>query len=438
VPLEFCQSFFDLTLAQYLQPNHPPEYINMSLDMVVFQATTLCNINCKYCYLPEVSRRSSNKMSSAVLDRASRLILRSNLIGQSVTILWHAGEPLAAGLPFYVNAMACLQKNNIYARKMVQTVQTNGILISQKWCDFFKHHEFEVGVSIDGPSHLHNRNRIGWNGQDTFLKTMNGIRLLQKNNISFAAICVLTEDILDCPDEIFDFFLSNGFKSVGFNLDEIEAANTTSSLLGATNGAEFHRIRNKYAAFMTRLVQRWIQAEGKLCIREFENFSSKIVLQKLMPGSIPAPDVTQGLRIITVRSDGSITTFSPELASGTLSNPDAFVVGHIDQADELEDIVANPRYLELRREINRGISRCESDCGYFRLCGGGFPSNKFYERGTFDCSETRHCAIHTKTLLDVVFEQFAFKPEFGKAISDYISRKTAINTHYENDSLQIL
>lgn len=393
----------------------------MSLDLVVFQATTACNLNCKYCYLPESSRKSSNKFPLELLDRASRIVLRSNLIARGVTILWHAGEPLAAGLPFYESAVAILQQNNRYARKLVHTVQTNGTLINQDWCDFFKRNDFEIGVSIDGPDYLHDSNRISWGGKGSFSNTMRGVKLLQNNGLKFAAICVITKQTLDYPDELFDFFLNNGFNSVGFNLEEIEAANTNSSLLTLGRGnTSLNEMRHKYVAFMTRLIHRWKETQGKLFVREFENFSSKIVLQKLMPGSVPAPDVTQGLRIVTIRSDGSITTFSPELATGTPGSPDAFVVGNINELEELEDIVSDERYQQIRKEVSRGIARCESECGYFRLCGGGCPSNKVYEKGTFDCSETNHCVIHTKSLLDVILEHFALTPEFAKAIGQYV------------------
>jgi len=400
----------------------------MAIDLIVFQATSRCNLNCRYCYLPAAGRAQQQRMPLDLFDRASALILRSNLLSPSPTVLWHAGEPLAAGLAFYRQAYDILAKNNVYAKKLRHSFQTNGTLINQNWCDFFQAHKVEVGVSVDGPEFLHDQNRKGWNGRGSFADAMRGVGCLKRNQISYAGICVLTRDSLAYPDEIFRFFSENGFKSIGFNVEEIEAANTDSSILESGLPALTGDRQSRYADFMTRLVELWKQDGGRLSIREFDNLSSKIALRKTIPNFVASPDVTQGMRILTIRADGRISTFSPELANGTPENPNQFVVGEVDHLKEVEDIIADPRYLSLRRQIGLGIAKCQSECAYFPICGGGCPSNKYFENGTFDCSLTRSCLLHVQTLADVLFERFAHSPEFSEAIADYISSRTQAAT----------
>lgn len=396
----------------------------MAIDLIVLQATSLCNLNCSYCYLPAVGRSQQRRMPLDLLDRATALILRSNLLSPSPTILWHAGEPLAAGLAFYEQAYEILGRNNIYARDLRHSVQTNGTLINDKWCSFFQGHKVEIGVSVDGPAFLHDRNRRGWNDRGSFTNAMRGIHCLQRNGIPYAGICVLTRESLAYPDEIFRFFVEHGFASVGFNVEEIESANTVSSILESDRPVLTRELQLLYVAFMSRMVALWKESGGRPAIREFDNLSSKIALRKTIPNFVASPDVTQGMRILTVRADGRIVTFSPELANGTRDNPEQFVVGEVDQLREIEDIIADPRYLSLRMQIGAGIAKCEAECGYFPICGGGCPSNKYFENGTFECSVTRSCTLHVQTLADVLFERFVHSSEFAEAITEYVSSRT--------------
>lgn len=334
-----------------------------------------------------------------VLDRACKLVLKSSLVPESLTVLWHAGEPLAAGRGFFEDAAAVLQRNNVHCKQIVQTLQTNGTLINQKWCDLFKRHHFQVGLSFDGPEFLHDRNRVGWHGKGSFAAAMKGLDQLKSNGVTFSGICVLTSESLNYPDEVFDFFVDSGFSSFAFNVEEIEAAHRKSSLL---DGLEFTDTRKRYVTFMERIAERWIMAKGQVYIREFEHMAQMVLANKRFERYVPMLDVSQGLQIVTIRTDGCIVTYSPELATGDGQDGDAFVIGHIEALEELEDLFSAAKYRALRAEIKKGISKCADECAYFSMCGGGWPSNKYAENGTFNCSETRSCVLHTKLLADIV------------------------------------
>lgn len=390
----------------------------MSLDLIVFQGTSGCNLNCRYCYLPEAGRRTHQRMPLDVLTRAAALIFRSSLVTDSPTVLWHAGEPLTVGLQNLKASLEVIDRANIYARGLIHSIQTNGTLINQAWCDLFRSYDVKVGVSADGPQFLHDLNRIGWRGQGSHAKTMKGIEALRRNGIPYAGICVLTDSSLDYPDEIYDFFSSEGFSTLGFNLEELEAAHKTTSL------SRSKRTEQRFHAFMSRLAERWIESTGSMHIREFEHLASKFTTSRTRPGFTPMQDVAQGLKIVTVRTDGYIVTFSPELATGTKTDPNAFVVGHIDQLEELEDIFADERYLGIRRSIRSGLSKCKLTCEHFDVCGGGWPSNKFFENGSFDSTETAVCKLQVKSLTAILHEQFFTRPEFEAAIQTYIGSRT--------------
>ena len=390
----------------------------MSIELVIFQGTSGCNLNCRYCYLPAEARRGHALMSEDVLRKACRLILPSAMLAQSATILWHAGEPLAVGHEWMERALRMIDEENIHARNLLHSIQTNATLIDERWCDIMLRHRIRLGVSCDGPEFLHNSNRVNWGGRGSFKATMKGLDHLRSKGIRYNAIAVVTEDTLEHPDEFYNFFVDNGFSSLGLNIEEIEGHNARSSLQRPQQ-----ELRDKFRAFLDRLCELWMQSDA-LPIREFEAISSKMVTSTTRPNYVPMQDVAQGLKIITVRSDGKIVTFSPELASGTHDDPDRFVVGSIFDCSYIEDVALSPKYRALRSDIAAGIGMCRNSCEYFSRCGGGWPSNKFFENGSFASSDTIACLYSVKSTCDTLSDKLASRPEFAASIADYMSARS--------------
>ena len=57
-------------------------------------------------------------------------------------------------LSFYKKAME-LQKKYARGRSIDNCIQTNGTLLTDEWCEFFRENNWLVGVSIDGPQEFH-------------------------------------------------------------------------------------------------------------------------------------------------------------------------------------------------------------------------------------------------------------------------------------------
>jgi uncharacterized protein len=150
---------------------------------------------------------------------------------QELTILWHAGEPLAAGLDFYRQAFR--ETDRILGDRWCirHSLQTNATLITEAWCDLLRANKVTVGVSLDGPAHIHDANRRTRGGRGSFRQVERGIALLRVAGIEISVLCVLTSDSLDCPDEMFHFLVDGGFRHVAFNVEEIEGTNLQSSLV---------------------------------------------------------------------------------------------------------------------------------------------------------------------------------------------------------------
>jgi uncharacterized protein len=200
----------------------------MPLRLVVVQPTSLCNLNCRYCYVP--NRRDSLVMSDETLDAVIRKVLASELVEESIEFLWHAGEPLTAGIPFFQHAIELMKRYNSRGLTVVNSIQTNGTLINQAWCDFFRDQGVEVGLSVDGPAFLHDSARVTWAGRGSHAKAIRGHALLKKNGVDVGVLCVLTRQSLCYPEAIIEFLIDCGFRWIGFNVEETENIHTRSSL----------------------------------------------------------------------------------------------------------------------------------------------------------------------------------------------------------------
>lgn len=360
--------------------------------LLIFQASSLCNLDCTYCYVP--NRRDKNVMSDATLRAALRLLLSPCNAGDSVRILWQAGEPLAAGLEFFQHACEIIRECDPHGIAITQIIQTNGTLITEEWCRFFLRENIRIGVSVDGPAEVHDQHRKDRAGRPTHARVMEGLKHLRHHGIPLHAIAVLTPQSLNDADSIFEFFAQTGFESVGFNVEETEGAHV-SKLAG-------DKIQTLYGAFMSRLFNRWHGAGRRPRIREFESMTLAIGAFLREHAFTRRLDDLIPFRNIVVTREGDISTFSPELASGTPSDPLRFAIGNVHTIRSFQELLDGAKVRELELQVNKGLARCRRECEYFPICGGGTASNKFYENGTFDSAETGTCLLERKALAHVV------------------------------------
>ena len=356
----------------------------LKVSLLVLQATPFCNIDCSYCYLPD--RDSPERMDPAIMQAAIHNIADSGMLGDTLRVVWHSGEPLAAGHEFYRRAFACIDQA-IAGRCVVQhSFQTNAMLIDRHWCDLFAEHHARVGVSIDGPAHIHDRHRLTRDGKGTHAKAMRGVACLLERGLPFHAIAVVTAACLGHADEIFDFFRVGGFQEVGFNIDEREGVHRNSSI--------GPREEPQVEQFLARMLELSTLAGGRPRIRELEE-ARQVLLHGLPPVRIggrayPGNSQVVPLDILAVDHAGNFSTFSPELLGQPAHEHGSFVFGNV-LTDSIASVFSDPRFLAVYARISAGVERCRRECDYFELCGGGAPANKLYENGSFESTETSYC-----------------------------------------------
>ncbi len=381
----------------------------LAMGLLVIQPSPFCNINCDYCYLP--NRTDTRRMDFAVLEKVMDKVWSSGLVQSQFSLLWHAGEPLAVPISWYEQAFEIINRYPKASEYVIHSVQTNGTLITDKWCDFLKQHHVEVGISIDGPREIHDHHRKTRSGEGTFDKAMRGMECLKRNGVSFGVVTVISDISVDRPDEMYEFYREHDITGIGFNIEEVEGANTSSSL-GKSGGHA--RIRS----FLKRFYER-NKADGfPLNVREFQNAERNI----LEPGWCSRPDgeyynqEADPFGMVNVDCFGNFSSFSPELLGQPTEKYGSFSFGNL-LSGSLFDATRNESFRQVLADIESGNKKCAETCEFYRYCGGASPSNKYYENGTFDSTETHQCISTVKIPMQIVLEDL--ENELG--ITDKVS-----------------
>ena len=372
------------------EPLTPPSF--GPLRLLVVQPTPFCNLDCDYCYLP--SRDDRSRLPLELLERTLERVLESPYASDDFTLLWHAGEPLTMPIAFYDEATALIR--SVLARRegpplqIAQSLQTNAMTIDAAWCDCFERNDIHIGVSLDGPAFLHDTHRRTRTGLPSHAASLRGIGWLQRRGIPFQVIAVLTDDALDHADTLFDFFHGQGIDNLAFNMEEAEGENLTSTLSRPRSEA-------RYQAFLERFWERLRAEPGALRLREFDEIAGLACGDQ----RLALTDMNHPFAIVNVDARGNFSTFDPELLSVATAAYGDFAFGNV-LTDSLESVALSAKFQQVHNEIRAGVERCRADCDYFGLCGGGAGSNKYWERCTFDCSETQACRYRIKLSADVV------------------------------------
>jgi len=356
--------------------------------LLILQPTPFCNIDCDYCYLPE--RNNSARMSLVTVRQAAERLRDDGLAGAELTIVWHAGEPLAMPMAFYDEAAGLLNEVLAPSCRVSHSIQTNATLINDDWCRLFKRHGFRIGVSVDGPADLHDAHRRTRSGRGTHDRVLHGMAQLRAHDVSFHAIAVVTPATFAQVDTFFDFFVEQGVTEVGCNFDETEGTHAASSLAG-------HEA--DHAAFIARLLVRSVESGVRLRVRELSMALQLIThpLPRYWWQGKEWPDnvQTQPFALISVAHNGDFSSFSPELLGQPSAEFNNFILGNVAAGSYL-DSTCGPVFNRLFAAIARGTRACEQVCAHFGFCGGGAPANKLYENGDLASAETLYCRTMVK------------------------------------------
>jgi uncharacterized protein len=244
----------------------------------------ICNLDCKYCfYLDKEKLYPSPRkfvMSDEVLDNYVRQYIASQP-GAEVSFAWQGGEPTLLGVGYFRKVVE-LQARYANGKTIGNSIQTNGTLLDDEWCTFFKENRFLVGISIDGPRELHELYRVDKLQRSTFDKVMAGIELLKRHRVDFNTLTVVHRESARHPLEVYRFLKEIGStyiqfiplveRSTGTGLaaPPLLSPTTDDPALSATV-TPWSVDAHDYGNFLVEIFQEWVRQDvGRIFVQVFE------------------------------------------------------------------------------------------------------------------------------------------------------------------------
>jgi len=390
------------------------------VQLVVLQGTSFCNLNCKYCDLSDESRRTKSAMEPRLIERLFTELFQSGRLAPVVTVVWHSGEPLTLPPSYYDNAIGLiLRLRDMLAAANVSVrfaIQTNGVLIDDDWCRFFKRHEerLHVGVSCDGPSDLHDSYRLNWNGRATHLQTIRGMDLLSRSGIKYKIIAVVTRKTLRRPEAFYKFFFERREHLSGFHFNVLADGRSPDPDLAYSADD-----RLAYYSFYRRLLdlsRETHNAGDEFEILNFSHGTARILASKDAGGPMCFDEASAPLKSLNVDSRGNVTAFYAGLSIDVLRDEygdgKGLSLGNIFEMP-FEDMARSKKLQRIMEDFAISRRSCEASCEYFSVCSGGFEISKKQRFGTFEAAETVECLIHVKTLVDALLDDISAYLDFS-------------------------
>jgi uncharacterized protein len=244
-------------------------------------AGPICNLDCTYCFYLEKEKLYPGKRDWAMPPEVLETYIRSYIESQEtpvVTFAWQGGEPTILGVDFFRTAIE-LQKKYANGKQIDNSLQTNGVLLDDTWCEFLAANKFLVGLSIDGPRELHDRYRLDKGGKPTFDRVMRGLDHLKKHSVEFNTLTVVQRDNSYHPVEVYRFLKSIGSKFMQF-IPIVERAAVQPAADGlvliAPGPAEAHvspwSVEPKqFGMFLCRIFDEWVRSDvGTYFVQVFD------------------------------------------------------------------------------------------------------------------------------------------------------------------------
>lgn len=191
---------------------------NTSFSLMLKPVGSKCNLRCAYCYyLDKASSVYSGRepvMSLELLELCIRDFCDSCDLPE-LTVEWHGGEPLLAGMDFFRSALA-LERKYSGGRPVHNTLQTNGTLLDGEWAAFFHDNNFLLGLSLDGPEDIHDRYRRTVSGGGTFREVMHALEVLHRRRVEFNTLTTVSKAGEGRGSEVYRFLKSAGSQYMQF------------------------------------------------------------------------------------------------------------------------------------------------------------------------------------------------------------------------------
>ncbi len=325
-----------------------------------------CNLECDYCFFLKKENLypgSHFRMSDEVMEDYIRQTIEGHRVPQ-VSISWQGGEPTLMGLDFFRRTIEVEKKWSPPGLCIENTFQTNGVLLDDEWCRFLHDNRFLVGLSLDGPPHLHDVYRHDKGGKSVFDRVVRAARLMQKHAVEFNILCTVNAANSREPLEVYRFFRDElGARFIQL-IPIVERDNETGYQEGAkvtdrtVDPAEYGR-------FLSRIFDEWVRRDvGRMYVTFFD-----AVLASYLRG-------TSTICVLSPTCGESVALEH----TGDLYSCDHFVeprylLGNIGEKS-IRELIGSEKQRQFGHDKSATLPSFCRDCAFLFTCYGECPKNR--------------------------------------------------------------
>lgn len=344
-----------------------------------------CNIDCTYCFFlskEALYPNDTHRMSQATLEAYIRQLLESHRTPQ-VTVAWQGGEPTLMRLEFFERSVELVERYRQPGQVVQHTFQTNGLLIDDDWCRFFKRHDFLVGLSVDGPREIHDAYRVDRHGSGTFDLVMRGWEHLRRHEVDFNILCTVNAANEKHGRAVYRFFRDElGAKWVQFIPIVERATEETLSIANQGWSEQAGRKRLLYTQAGNLVTERTVGSEqyGRFLVDVFEEWVRHDIGEVYVQLFDVTLEALFGRHLLCIHAP--TCGLGPALEhNGDLYSCDHFVepdhlLGNIHKTHMLE-LVASPQQRKFGLDKRDTLTAQCQNCRVRHLCHGGCPKDRF-------------------------------------------------------------
>ncbi len=334
----------------------------------------ICNLDCSYCFYLEKEKLYPGSKDFSMTDEILEQFIKQKIEGQdidTVSFVWQGGEPTLLGVDYFKKVVE-LQRKYANGKKIENGFQTNGILLNDEWCSFFAENNILIGISIDGPAHLHDKYRILKGGQPSFNKVMRGIEFLKKHHVEFNTLTVVNKHNSYHSLEVYNFLKETGSGYMQF-IPVVERIAPSEELQLVSPGYEGNAQVTEwsvepvqYGNFLCEIFDEWVKEDvGRYFIQIFDvALESQIGMEQ----SLCVFKETCG-KALAIEHNGDVYSCDHYVYPGNklgniLDNP-------------LESLVYSQQQIDFGEDKKAGLPGYCLNCEVRYACNGECPKHRF-------------------------------------------------------------
>jgi uncharacterized protein len=304
---------------------------------------------------------------SALALRVGEHVRRHEL--RTISVVLHGGEPLLAGVPALERLVSAVSEAVPDSTRVRFGIQTNGVLLDDRFLDFFHRYGIRVGVSVDGGAAAHDRHRRTRDGRPSYAAVEAALTALARpdhHDIYAGLLC--TVDLANEPLEVYRSLLA-------FSPPEIDLLLPHGNWAYPPPGRRTGDPATPYADWLIAVFDQWFHAaERATGIRLFESIIARVLGGRSWSEAIGGEPADA----VTIETDGSIerTDVLKTTASGMAAT------GLNVFANTLDEVLAHPS-VRAERAGRVGLGDACRSCPVVAICGGGLYAHRYRSTNGF-------------------------------------------------------